>query len=102
MGADWWRENQVRRESQETKSRKPRRALRWAQQAGLQGADSHQQSRSQSGSGNHSGDMSARPSTEGRYQSLAGQGFGIQQEQTWHLSNFAQMKVAEAVAKLIK
>lgn len=46
--------------------------------------------------------MSARPSTEGRYQSLAGQGFGIQQEQTWHLSNFAQMKVAEAVAKLIK
>jgi len=52
VGADWWRENQVTRQREEQEAAKPRRALRWAQQAGLQGTDSHQQSRSQSGSRN--------------------------------------------------
>jgi len=39
VGADWWRENQVTRQREEQEAAKPRRALRWAQQAGLQGTD---------------------------------------------------------------
>ena len=44
MGADTGRETVVTRQREEQEAAKPRRALRWAQQAGLQGADSHQQS----------------------------------------------------------
>jgi len=65
VGADWWRENQVTRQREEQEAAKPRRALRWAQQAGLQGTDSHQQSAGQSRSRNrHSRDMPATASQE--------------------------------------
>ncbi len=39
MGADTGRETVVTRQREEQEAAKPRRALRWAQQAGLQGAD---------------------------------------------------------------
>ena len=69
MGAGTGRETVVTRQREEQEVAKPRRALRWALQAGLQGADIHQQSRSQSGSGNPSGDMSAGHSQEWQSQS---------------------------------
>ena len=69
VGAHSRRERELTRQREEQEAAKPRRALRWAQQAGLQGTDSHQQSRSQSGSGNPSGDMSASHSHEWQNQS---------------------------------